>query len=1104
MTVKKLLFLFLFLIGILNNADSQTIVQPVLDSQTVFRVGVSKNGVFQLTGRQLEAMGWNLPVPSQQIQAFGTGSDFPKFTTTSFTIPPLQEIALQVLDGGDGMIDFNDQIRWYANAYEGYQISASGPLFFKNNYDTLQYYYFQKTNRSLNINSLNHSPAPATELPFVYTAHKHEKDSFNLLSSGRDWWGDFYPSLNQQPSEKLFLLQGSLQPDAPIYLRCRTASRSFGAENIFTFRYQQQTHQFAAAAVSGSPYELFAQINEEVFSFTGAESTNQLQLSILSTGINAQAWIDYIEWETPVKNSSLQSNQLFYINKQNQQQTIKLNFPQWKNQWKLWNVTSLQEPVEYIVADASAYVATTRTELFYVFDASLVSTPDIVEKVKYKNLFEPLNSNYIIITTKELREETERIAAFHNERNTVTAIVDIDDIYCQFGNHVSAVRNFIGYQYQLSPERLKYILLVGSGSFDPVDKMKYGKNSIPAFQTKNSVDPLATYTADDYFVSLRPGADFDQGNNLGLQLSIGRLPVKNAAALNAYINKFLEYYSENSRGAWKQKMVFVADDGDQFLHFDDAEAIVNKLPQNIPYWLHKIYFDAYNSVQQNGIKTYPAAVNENINLLNKGVLLWNYSGHGGYSKLADENLLDAAIIQQLKNRYRLPLMITATCNFAPYDQVQYSSIGEQLLLQPQTGAIAVLSTTRIVYANSNRRMNEAFIEALFDQSVPLTERTVGRSLMRAKNKLYAEGDINNNAKFTLLGDPALQLLMSETGNFTDSIVFNNQSVDTLKATNEYTLKAGSSLNNGTANLLILNKPVLQKTIGSNGRTFQQQSGIIYQGSAVLKDGKFSASFVIPADAQYEYSRSKILYYLYNANEQLAGIDQTKWIGGKGNGAADNAGPDIKLYLNDEKFVSGGITNNQPMLIAKIKDSTGINLLGTGLGHDIQLTINNDPQYVYTLNKFFEPEREGNKAGVVRFQLPQLPAGMHRLKIRAWDVYNQWSEKELDFQVVENGEFVIRNVLNYPNPFTTNTNFWFEHNRPGEELQVTVQIYTVTGKLVKTIRETIITEGTRSNEMPWNAKDQFGNTLGRGVYIYKITVKTREKQEAMKFEKLFIL
>lgn len=1104
MTAKKLLFLFTFLIGVFKNADSQSIVQPFLDSSTVFRVGVSKNGVFRLTGRQLAEMGWNLPVPSRQIQAFGAPGNF-QFTTNSFTTPPLQEIALQVLDGGDGMIDINDQVRWYAHAYEGYQLNASNPLFFKNSNDSIQYYYFQRTSRSLNINSLNSSSGPATELPFVYTAHKYEKDSFNLLSSGRDWWGDFYPSLSRQATDKFFMLQGSLQPGVPIYLRCRTASRSFGAENIFTFRYQQQTHQFAAEAVSGSPYELFAQVNEEDFSFTAAESVNELQLSVQSTGINAQAWIDYIEWETPVKTSSLQHNQLFYINKQNLQQSLRLHFPQWQSQWRIWNVTNLLEPVEYIVTDAAASIATTRTELFYLFDASLVSSPDFIEKVKFKNLFAPLNSNYLIITTQEFSTESKRIAAFHNERNIVTTIVDVDDIYKQFGNHVSAIRNFIGYQYHLAPQQLQYILLVGSGSFDPADKMKYGNNHIPAFQTKNSLDPLATYTADDYFVSLRPGADFDQGNNLGLQLAIGRLPVKNVSALNAYINKFLEYYSENSRGGWKQKMVFVADDGDQYLHFEDAEAIVNKLPQDIPYWFHKIYLDAYNSVQQNGIKTYPGAVNENISLLNKGVLLWNYNGHGGYSKLADENLLNATIIQQLKNRYRLPLMITATCNFAPYDQLQYSSIGEQLLLQPQTGAIAILSTTRIVYANSNRRMNAAFIEALFDQSVPLAERTVGRALMRAKNKLYAEGDINNNAKFTLLGDPALQILMNETGNFTDSIVFNNQAVDTLRATNEYTLKAGSnSLNNGTANLLILNKPVLQKTIGSGGRAYQQQSGIIYQGTTVLKDGRFSASFVIPADAQYEYSRSKILYYLYNENEEFAGIDQTKWIGGKGSGTADNAGPDIKLYLNDEKFVSGGITNNQPLLIAKIKDSTGINLLGTGLGHDIQLIINNDPQHVYTLNKFFEQEGEGNKAGIVRFQLPLLPAGIHRLKLRAWDVYNQWSEKELDFQVAESDELVIRNVLNYPNPFTTNTNFWFEHNRPGEELQVTVQIYTVTGKLVKTIRETIITEGTRSNEMPWNAKDQFGNTLGRGVYIYKMTVKTRGKQEAMKFEKLFIL
>jgi hypothetical protein len=216
------------------------------------------------------------------------------------------------------------------------------------------------------------------------------------------------------------------------------------------------------------------------------------------------------------------------------------------------------------------------------------------------------------------------------------------------------------------------------------------------------------------------------------------------------------------------------------------------------------------------------------------------------------------------------------------------------------------------------------------------------------------------------------------------------------------------------------------------------------------------------------------------------------------------GPAIKAYLNDEKFISGGITNQQPLLLLKLADSSGINVLGTGIGHDLVAMLDNDPNQVFVLNDFYQSELNSFQKGSLRFQLPKLTEGAHTLTIKAWDVMNNSSEVQVDYRIVADTEFKLEHVLNYPNPFTTNTSFWFDHNRPGEELKIHIQIFTVSGKLVKSIRNTIFSSGNRSNEVQWDGKDDFGAKLGRGVYIYTLRVETGDGKSARKIEKLYLL
>jgi hypothetical protein len=193
-----------------------------------------------------------------------------------------------------------------------------------------------------------------------------------------------------------------------------------------------------------------------------------------------------------------------------------------------------------------------------------------------------------------------------------------------------------------------------------------------------------------------------------------------------------------------------------------------------------------------------------------------------------------------------------------------------------------------------------------------------------------------------------------------------------------------------------------------------------------------------------------------------------------------------------------------VLILRLNDSSGINIVGTGIGHDITAVLDQDTKKVFVLNDFFESELDTYQKGVVRFQLPALEEGPHTLHIKAWDVANNSSEVVIEFRVLKKQNLSLTHVLNYPNPFTTRTTFWFEHNRPNEDLLVSIQVFTISGKLVKTIRQTINTPGNRSSEIEWNATDDFGDKLARGVYIYQLRVTGSDGKSALKLEKLLVL
>ena len=754
--------------------------------------------------------------------------------------------------------------------------------------------------------------------------------------------------------------------------------------------------------------------------------------------------------------------------------------------------------------------------------------PTAEGKIANQDLHNASPVDHIIVVHPPFLAQAQRLAQFHQQQNGLrTLVVTTEQVYNEFSSgspDPTAIRDLVKMYYDKfnndPANKLKSLLLFGDASYDYKDRLTNNTNFVPSYQNNSSLDILTTYTSDDFFGFL------DDTEDINSVLSSILLISESAACLQRitveaknFVDKVEAYFNPSSLGPWRNNLTFIADDEDQNLHLQDAEVVTNTVTTVAPVFdKQKIYLDAFQQESGSGGSRYPLANQAINNQVLNGTLIWNFAGHGGPRRLAEETILDQDIVNSWNNTNRLPLFITATCDFAPYDNPFINSIGENILMRPKTGAIALMTTTRVVFAFSNRIMNNNYLQFALQPDANGRYRSLGDAVKDAKNYTYQNSsDITNNRKFTLLGDPALTLAFPVLK--VQPVTVNGlpvSQVDTLSATEKITIEGevrdvqGNLLSgfNGNVYPAVFDKPQNVSTLGNDPgsppTSFSTQTNILFKGKATVNAGKFTFSFKVPKDINYQYGNGKLSLYAEDGTRDGNGYFTGFVVGGSVISTDnDNVGPEIKPFLNDEKFVNGGISNESPVLILKLSDSSGINTVGTGIGHDIVATLDNDKNQFFILNDFFQGELNSYQQGAVRFQLPELEPGMHTLKIKAWDVLNNSNEVLLDFVVAKNEELQLSHVLNYPNPFTTRTEFWFEHNKPGQDLMVRLQIFTLTGRVIKTFQKTINTAGNRSNELEWDGRDEYGDKMGKGVYLYKLSVIAPGKLRKEKIEKLVL-
>ena len=732
----------------------------------------------------------------------------------------------------------------------------------------------------------------------------------------------------------------------------------------------------------------------------------------------------------------------------------------------------------------------------------------------------------IIPTSQKLLSEAERLKTLHETYDSLRVrIVPADELYNEFSSgtpDANAYRRYMKMLYDRAgteADQPRYLLLFGDGAWDNRMLSSGWRSLSPddfllCYESENSFSATKSYVSDDYYCLL----DDNEGGSIlkdKFDAAVGRLSARTAEEAKILVDKIYAYRTNAYAGAWQNTLCFLGDDGDQNRHMQDAEAVVGTVKSLYAnYDIKKIYWDAYTRVTSSTGNSFPDVTRLIKQQLQKGALVMNYSGHGGPSLLSHEAVLRITDFGEASS-LRLPLWVTAACDVAPFDG-QSDNIGETAMFNKKGGSIAFYGTTRTVYASYNRLQNQSFMKYLL-ASKNGRRLTIGEAAYLAKNDFVSGSTemLTNKLQYVLLGDPALTLASPTEQAVIDSI--NGKAVvdgiQQLKAGSKVTLKGhlpGHTDFNGVVTITVRdieetivgkqNDPIATETAFE----FQDRPNTIYNGSDSICNGQFSFSFAVPKDISYSDKTGLFLVYAVNNDKTVSahGECESFTLTGTEDLANDGVGPSIYCYLNSESFVNGSTVNATPYFYAELTDKDGINVSG-GIGHDLELIIDNDMNLTYQLNERFQYDFGDYCKGKVDYVLPELTDGPHKLLFRAWDAQNNSSVAELSFVVNATQQPSLSNVICTKNPATTSTSFVISHDRAGSEVDVELEVFDTSGRLLWRKSETgIPTDHTYT--IDWDLTTGSGSRLKTGVYLYRVLIGNNGSSKASQAKKLIIL
>ncbi|WP_034041538.1 type IX secretion system sortase PorU [Wocania ichthyoenteri] len=1135
---------------------SGVITNSVLSSGEWFKFYVDTTGVFKISKNFLQQLGVNVnSVDPRTIKVYGNGGRMIPYSNAVSHPLDVTENAIKFVGEEDGIFNDEDHILFYAQGSKEFNAESNTNI---NCYTDKTYYYINvSSSLGKRIKPMSQPTGTVNMVIDTFEDYRfHEVDEYNIALLGRRWFGDRFDIDNDKTFEFDF---PNLVTSVPINLRVFVASAS-SSQSSMQVNVNGSTVSTLSIAGASSP-----NLANDA-SYIGNVNVNASNISVNLNYDNqgnpsGLGYLDYISIEA-TRALSFEDEQFQFKNRAvaSASGIGQYNIANASQISEVWDVTDLYNATSYINEDASSNLSFTSTlgtlKTYVAITPSDYFEPkvDVNKTISNQNIKGTIFQNtdgqfqdvdYIIIAPNNMLNQAERLAQINTKQyNLNVKVVGLNEVYNEFstGNQdVGAIRNLIKYVYDNAStpaNRVKYVCLLGDGSFDYKDRIPNNTNIMPSWYSYNSFNLTNSFVSDDFY-GMMDANEGTMSTSDRLDIAVGRILADTPQRAKDMVDKIESYYVKEAFGSWRNNFVVVSDDVDkdwEGILQETTDNVGNNVSQEKPFInVVKIHTDAFKQEASAGGNRYPQVTESLVNAIDNGALVVNYFGHGGEEGLAQERILTKPDVESFRNFCKLNCFVTVTCEFTKFDNPFRETAGEFTYWNKKAGAIGLITTTRQVFVNFGITFNNELEQYLFSFSDNDTFEdyeypSMAEALRLTKNDPSISSQSQRRLVF-FIGDPAMKLAFPKPNIRLTEIndVPITQATDTLKALSyvklagEVTDISGNVLSDysGTLSTTIYDKNIERQTLANDGTRlngqlvkmdFETLGEIIFRGQASVTNGQFEFDFVVPKDIGIPVGFGKVSFY--SKNEELF-LDQsgvsinTVRIGGLNeNAAEDNIGPVVALYMNDENFVSGGITNESPTLLAKLEDDNGINT-ASGIGHDIVAVIDGDETNPFILNDYYQTEVDNYKKGVVSFPFRDLEPGLHTLTLKAWDVYNNSSVTEIQFVVYDKDqELVINNVLNYPNPFVNYTEFWFNHNS-SDPLDVSIQIFTVSGKLVKTLNGQTNagtkTTSSLSRDMVWDGRDDFGDKIGKGVYIYKLTVQSNFlNKKVEKIEKLVIL
>ncbi|MFC2083838.1 type IX secretion system sortase PorU [Bacteroidota bacterium] len=1082
----------------------------VLANGTWYRFETPEEGVYKISYNDLNNVGIDAAsVDPRTIKIYNNGGKNLREEISLNAPTDLVENSILVNDEEDGVFNQNDYILFYGRSVNFWEYDLSDQKINRNrNYSSKKNYYWITSGglpgkRMETESSLSETADIMQDrtLSFNYL----EEDNINIGKSGRDYWGDEF---NSSVLSKTYLttLEGIIS-GSKISYNFRLANAS-SPSTLLTIEENGNSIYSRTLSGYGSQSYKWGRVHSGIAFYNNnlPEDRSVLKFSFSFNSFDSRTFLDYYEIEFNKYLKSFNDQLIFFS--YDTSAVIEYQLYNFSNSnievYNISNFSDVKTITGTVISGGelrfkvneeqnkiSKYLATTSDSYKSIQN---------IEPIDNSNIHGILNGGeYVIITHRNFQEHAERLANFranHPSFKLSSVVVYIDEIFNEFSGGMldpTGIRNFVKYAFNNWEIKPFFVLLFGDGTYDYFDVEKYGLNFIPTYQTRESLDELYSFPYDDYYSRI-------VGDDLKPDVAMGRINVLTPEDARVIVDKIIYYESDSERGLWRNRATLVGDDGltskgdEGSIHTGQAERLANK---HIPEYIdkNKIFLSMFPT-EISGLGRRKPGVNEAIvDAVNNGTLLLNYTGHGNPDVWSHEVVFErTATLPLFKNKMYF-FLTAATCDFGRYDNPNIISGTEEMMFLEDRGSIGTFSSARLVFASENAAINELFYSKLFNDSLSSSGRmTLGEALYLTKQTRTRD----NDEKFHLFCDPALSLNLPDKFVTIDNVNNKDLSLDVqISALSQVSIE-GSIRNSQSEVNTNFNGEGIISIFDSEKKKFLQdinfeiveQGGVIFRGRVSVNNGEFSTSFRVPKDISYENKNGKIIAYMFDEQSEGIGFTNKIVVGGTDSTAVDDGeGPEIEIYFDDTSYENSYLINPDFDLIVLLSDDTGLNTTGTGVGHKLEGVLDDDEENSIDFSDHFIGDLDaGGKSGRIKFRFTEVEKGDHNVIIKAWDIFNNRSVSESYFTVVDSDKLTVRDVVNYPNPFSSNTTFTFQHNM-NNPINVKIKIYTIAGRLINEIKEKNILD--KFVRIDWDGSDSDGSSIANGTYLYKMIIESSD-------------